>query len=358
MRLFYVIVVGLLCWLQTSQVSANPYVVIDSFTVSESVPITDIVEDEWDSPIKNGDTAFSYNWAEIGATYKGFGLGYLARYDYELEYSKDTAEFYHLVNNKKALPIGKEFNLLLVAKHTYSEGLRLSYQFQIHKELEFTIGGSYLKGLKLTEGKLSGSATAIAKNDYDFKADVNYYYSKDVLFKRKVKTPEGVGYSIDTQLNWNVWRDLSMHLQIVDLVGSIYWNNTPNTTAVATSDIKEYDENGYVKYNPVLKGNMPNQDFTQKLNPRVNLQFNYAIDSSAKLLGQIYNFEPGSFYQIGGEYAFKPQNRVQILYMFDTNAVSLGYVGKYLEFGITSDSFNIEKSYIFALKLNVHLQFI
>ncbi|MGD8939010.1 MAG: hypothetical protein PVJ72_06500 [Gammaproteobacteria bacterium] len=357
MRLLLVNVVGLLCWLQTSLVSANPYIVIDSFTRSESVPISDIVDDEWDSPIKNGDTAFSYNWAEIGATYKGFGLGYLSRYDYELKYSRDTAEFYHLVNNKKALPIGEQFNLLLIAKQIYSEGLRLSYQFQINKQLEFTIGGSYLKGLKLTEGKLSGAATAIAEKDYDFKADVNYFYSKDVLFKRKVNSPEGVGYSIDTQVNWNVLRDLSMRLQIVDLVGSIYWSDAPNTTAIATSDIKEYDEDGYVKYKPVLKGNRSYQDFTQKLDPRVNLQFNYAFNSSAEVVGRIYRYEPGTFYQLGGEYAFNPSDRVQILYMFDTNAVSLGYVSKYLEFGITSDSINVNKSYILAIKLNAHVDF-
>ena len=350
------IVISLLCCFKVSLAAANPYLVLDSFSRSESVPITDAV-DKWETPIKEGDNAFTYNWAEIGATYKGFGLGYLSRYDYELEYSHDTAEFYHLVNNKQPLTAGKQYHLHLVAKHTYSDGLRFSYHFQFNKQLQFTIGAAYLKGSRLTDGKLDGTATVLAGNDYDFTADVDYFYSKDVLFGRKVDSPDGTGYSIDTLVQWNLSPVLTAQLKIVDLIGRMYWNNAPNTTASAASDIKEYDQDGYVKYNPVLSGYETNQNFTQKLHPQVNLQFNYSIDSSIGLVGRIYNFEPGNFYQVGGEYAVNAGNRVKILYMLETSAVSLGYTGKYLDLEVTSDSFEIEKSYIFALKLNAHVDF-
>lgn len=357
MRIITAVIAGLLCSFSILSVSANPYFVIDSFSHSESVPIKDATEN-WESPIKDGDDAFTYNWAEIGATYKAFGLGYLARYDYNLEYSQDTAEFYHLVNNKKSLPIGEQYNLHLVAKQTYSEGVRLSYHFRFNKQLDITIGGSYLKGLRLTDGSLSGTATAIAENDYNFSANVDYYYSEDVLFDRKVDSPNGVGYSIDSLINWSVGHQFKMHLGITDLIGRMHWSNAPNTTAVATSDTKEYDEDGYVKYNPVLSGYETNRDFTQKLDPRFNLQLNYSIVSRIGLVGQIYKFHPDTFYQLGGEYAFNASNQGQILYMFETNAISLGYIGKYFQFKIMSDSIDFDKSYIFAIKLNVHLQFI
>jgi hypothetical protein len=352
-----VLIAGLPCSFIVPPVSANPYLVLDSFSHSESVPITDAIGD-WENPIKDGDKAFTYNWAEIGATYKAFGLGFLSRYDYELQYSPGTAEFYHLVNNKKSLPLNKQYNLDLAAKHTYSEGVRLSYCFQFKKQLEITIGGSYLKGLRLTDGRLRGTATAIAENDYDFNANVDYYYSEDVLFDRKVDKPDGVGFSIDSLINWRIRQKLNMRLAITDLIGRMYWSNAPNTTATATSATKDYDEDGYVKYNPALSGYETNRDFTQKLYPRVNLKFNYSLDSKTDLVGQIYNFHPGSFYQVGGEYAFNANNRGQILYMFDTNAISLGYMGKYFQFDIMSDSFNIDKAYLFAFKLNVHIHFI
>ena len=343
-------------WFVTS-VSANPYLVIDSFTHSESVPIIDIVEDKWETPIKDGDNAFSYNWAEIGATYKGFGIGYLSRYDYEIEYSTDTAELYYLVNNKKDLPIDKQYDLFLSAKHLYSEGVRLSYRFQFNKQLELTIGGSYLKGLLLTEGKISGTATVLAENDYDFTADVNYYYSEDVMFDRKVESPDGVGYSIDTQVKWNVTRDLTMRLGVVDLIGRMYWTDAPNTTAKASSATKEYDEDGYVKYNPVLSGYETNQDYTQTLNPRAKFQVNYSVHSNAAIVGRVYKFEPSTFYQIGGEYIINKNNQLQIFYMFETNAISLGYTGKYIEYELTRDSLDIDKSYILAVRLYAHVEF-
>jgi hypothetical protein len=350
------VVAGVLCSFSISPIAANPYLVIDSFSLSESVPISDAMGD-WESTVREGDKAFTYNWAEAGATYKAFGLGYLTRYDYALKYSPETAEFYHLVKNKKSLPLDRQYELELAAKHTYSKGLRLSYYFQFNEQLEVTIGGSYLKGVRLTDGALRGIATAVAENDYDFNANVDYYYSEDVLFDRKVDTPDGVGYSIDSLINWRIRRDLNMRLAVIDLIGRMYWSNAPNTTATATSATKEYDEDGYVIYKPTLSGYETNRDFTQTLDPRINLQLNYSLDSRTDLVGQVSKFHPRAFYQIGGEYAFNAGNRGQFLYMFETDAFSLGYIGKYFQVSLMSDAFNINKAYIFAFKLNVHLHF-
>lgn len=349
-----ILIAGLTYSLNVLPVSANPYLVLDSFSHSESVPISDAVGD-WESPLKDGDNAFTYNWAEIGATYKDFSLGLLSRYDYELQYSPETAEFYHLVNNKKSLPLNKQYHLDLTAKHTYSEGVRLSYGLRFNKQLEIRIGGSYLKGLKLTDGRLRGTASAIAENDYDFNANVDYYYSEDALFGRKVNKPNGVGFSIDSLINWTIRPKFNVHLAITDLIGRMYWSDAPNTTATATSATKEYDEDGYVKYNPVLSGYESNHDFTQKLYPRFHMQLNYSLDSGTNLVGQIFNCHPGTYYQLGGEYAFNADNHGQILYMLETNAISIGYVGNYFQFNLMSDSFNIDKAYLFAIKMNVLL---
>lgn len=345
-----------LSWLLPMSVCANPYIVMDLRAHNDAVPVKGATGG-WQDPAQGSDTAFTHNWGEIGATYKGFGLGILKRYDFELEYTPDTAEFYSLVSNKKPLTTGKQYNLSLAARHMYSEGVRFSYQHKFSNRFEYSIGGSYLKGLWLTEGRLSGYATVVAENDYDFAVDVDYFYSEDALFDRKIDSPDGQGYSIDTLVDWNVWRELNVRLKIVDLIGRMYWKDAPNTTAVASSDVKEFDEDGYVKYNPVISGYETNRDFTQKLNPQIILHFAYPVAKSTELIVQIYSIKPGDYYQLGGSYAIDANNTVQILYMFDTNAVSIGYDSKFVQIHFTSDSFDFDKAHTLGLKLNAHIEF-
>lgn len=349
-------VVGGLAWLVSITASANPYVVVDLLAHNDAVSIDDTVHG-WKGSIEDGNKAFTHDWVEIGANYKGIGVGILQRYDFELEYSPDTARFYHLVNNKKPLPTGKQFDLFLAARHTYSKGLRFSYQRRINQRFAFSLGWTYLKGLRLTEGQFKGKATALADNDYDFTADVDYFYSKDVLFERKVDPPDGEGYSIDTSVDWKIWRDLSVHLKVIDLIGRMYWINAPNTTAVASSDVKEYDADGYVKYNPVLSGDETARNFTQKFHPQITLRLSYPACKSIDLIGQAYSIKSADYYQLGGSYYINAANTVRALYMFETNAFTLGYDNKYVQFAITSDSLNINTAHTLGISLTVQVLF-
>jgi hypothetical protein len=216
---------------------------------------------------------------------------------------------------------------------------------------------SCLKGLKLTEGQFNGSAVATAENDYDVAADVNYYYSEDVLFERNVNAPNGRGYSLDFDLDWSFLSDYYLQLKVRDLIGKIYWTDAPNTTAVASNDIKEYDENGYVIYNPVLSGYETYRDFTQELTPQINLQLGYRLTSNVGLLTKVYSIKPTNLYQLGGDYRINSNNRVQLLYIFEVNAISIGYNSKFFNFSITSDSFDLSQAYTFGFTITANIVF-
>lgn len=329
-----------------------PYFVIDTFSYSEPYSIHNAINGG-EEPFTGGDTALTHNWGEIGVTYKKFGIGFVQRYDTDLQFSEDTAEFYHLINNRLTLPEGREFELSLEAKQYRTEGIRLSYTFDLLKKTRLNVGLSYLKGLELTDGSAQGYATILDYGDYNFQFDVDYYYSKDFLFERKVDSPQGQGYSLDFFFDWGITQNLNFKLRGIDVIGKLYWENAPNTTATATSAIKQYDRNGYVIYQPVLSGYESNYNFTQELKAQFKALLDYEWNSKLALLGQAYSFYTENFYQLGLRYSFNATSNMRALYMFETEAVSIGYEMKYFNVLITSDSFNVDEAHTFAFSLNI-----
>jgi hypothetical protein len=329
-----------------------PYLVLDSFSYSEPYSINNALNGGQD-PFVRGDSALTHNWAEIGASYKKFAVGYLNRYDYDLRFSEDTAEFYHLINNRKPLPLGREYDLSLSVKHYRTEGVRVSYTFDPLKSLRLNVGLSYLKGVTLTDGSAQGNATILDQGDYDFRFNVDYYYSQDLLFERKVQEPQGQGYSLDFAFDWAISPKVGLNVRAVDVIGQINWQDAPNTRATASSAVKQYDSNGYLIYQPVLSGYELNNDYTQQLKPQIKALLAYQWNSDFALLGQAYRFYYDNFYQLGLRYALSSKVDLRTLYMFETDAVSLGLNTKYFNLMITSDSFNIDKAHTFALSINI-----
>ena len=334
----------------------SPYLSLHTFTYSEPITIQNILNDSSDS-FTGGEDALTHNWAEIGATYNNFGVGILSRYDYDLEFSEDTAEFYYLIENKKSLPQGRVFDLYLETKHTQSDGVRFSYTHTFKRNINVNIGLSYLRGVWLTEGKAQGQGVALTENDYDFQFDVNSYDSEDMIFERKIDSPEGTGYSIDFSLDWEVNQQWEFNLRVIDLIGRMYWEYAPYTTAVASSDNKEYDDDGYLIYKPVLSGYEGNADFTQELKPQIKALVNYQWNNKFAALGQLYSFYTANFYQLGLGYSFNQKSLLSMLYMFETNAITIGYEMQYFQFMITSDAFQFDDANTFALSLNATIKF-
>lgn len=343
-------------WSPVTLAGVQSYLTLHSFTYVEPIAIQDAFHNNT-KHFDGGETALTHNWVEIGAAYNSFGVGLVGRYDYELEFSKDTAEFYYLTNNKKPLHQGREYNLDLDAKYIQSTGVRFSYAYALNPNTNINVGVSYLTGVRLTDGSIHGRALALAQNDYDFQFDVNYFYSKDSLFDRDVTPPDGNGYSIDLAMDWDITQNLATNLRIIDLIGRIYWNNAPYTTAVANSDVKEYDQNGYVIYNPVLSGFEDNRNYAQKLNPQVNALVSYHWSYRLAALAQAYSFKAADFYQLGIRYDFSDTSHISALYMLETGAVSLGYKMQYFDILITSDSLDTDKSHTFGLTVNISTAF-
>lgn len=345
-------IIVFICLLLIEGVVAYADVYFDTslFAYSEPVTIKGAMTG-WEGPFSGGRAALTHNWIETGVAYQKWKFGFIKRFDYELGFSQDTADFLYRIENKQPLQAGKTYQLDLTARHTYSEGLRLSQEFEPAAGLNLVLGVAYLRGLRLTEGTFKGSATALSESDYDFQFDVDYFYSKDALFDREVQPPDGEGYSIDLSLAWQPVADFGAVLQIKDLYGLIYWENAPRTTATALSDVKEYDENGYVIYRPVLSGRESNENYTQKLPRKIAMQADYRILAKTHLVGRIYYTKVVTLTQGGVEYSLTDSSRLQLLYMFETSAVTLGYKKKDVYLALTSDSTEFNTAHTFGLNM-------
>ena len=350
------LLLSLFLWTPVCLAGTAPYVVIDLFTYSEPVTVADVINNR-NGEFSGGEIALTHNWAEVGATYNNFGIGILGRYDYDLEFSEDTAEFYYLINNKKPLPTGRMFDLSLDAKHTHSEGVRLSYLYQLNKKTNITLGLSYLRGVWMTEGNAQGQGVALAENDYDFEFNVDYYYSEDLILERRVDAPSGDGYSIDFALDWTVVNNLNLNLRIIDLLGRIYWDYAPFTTATATSDVKEYDDDGYLIYQPVLSGYETNADFTQVLQPQIKALLNYRWTPRLSAEAAIQSYHVADFYQLGLRYYFGTTSSISTRYTFDTHAISIAYNMRYFNIMLISDALDFIEAHTLGLSLNAGFHF-
>jgi hypothetical protein len=328
----------------------RPYVSVQSITYSQPIAI-DALDKHWNAPFKGGETALTYNKAETGVAWKDWQLGIFRRYDYLLEFSRQTAELFYLTENHLPLEVGKEYPLHIEARHHVSRGLRLGFRHKMNPSLSLAVSASYLQGLALTDGQLNGTAQATAEKDYDFQFNTDYAYSRDVLFERHVNAPQGNGYSLDLKLDWQPNRFFSGRLFIVDLMAKIYWNNVPYTTATATSDVKTYDDDGYVRYHPSISGLESNRDLIQDLPRKIFLEANYQWTQELGLIAQVQDFEIQRFTQLGADWTLQKRHKIMTLFNIQAKALTLGYQHEQFLIELASDAFKFNRARYLSLKL-------
>jgi len=344
----------LLLFIMATHVSASefePYVNAQSFFYSQPVPVKSIIG-HWQPPFKEGNKAVTFNKAEMGIRWRNWQFGILNRYDYQLEFSSQTAEFIYLTKNRLPLEVGKEYELRIKALHNHSRGLRLGYQHKLSPKLGVGLAASYLQGKTLTDGNIQGTAQVTAENNYDFQFDADYFYSRDVLFERDTKLPKGYGYSLDFSVDWQANERLSAQLDIIDLVGKMFWIDAPFTTATASSATKTFDEDGYVLYKPTISGLESNKNFTQTLPRKIFLSSEYQWAPNIGLLAELQDYGVARFLSAGAGHCYNHNNCFQGLYNITAKALSLRYQGHGLRAEVASDQLNLNRARYFVIQLS------
>jgi len=257
---------------------------------NQIVSIRELFHD-WEGPFSPHNT----NKAVIsGETSLSFGrnqwrLSYLRRIELFLWANRGLVELAWYDKNKVPFPMNLTYPLHMEGDGFEAHGLKLSYgkafSYLENKEVGCGVAISFLRGIRMQKLFLEGQAQVVGSKDYDYSGFMNYYYNHNYLYDRDdADIGHGNGISFDIGIGLDITQRLSMGLLLHDIWGQIWWQDVPYTYAQFDSQNKEYDENGYVEYNPRITGRESEADYKQRIQPKTNLCLNYHLEDWAFLI--------------------------------------------------------------------------
>jgi len=237
-------------------------------------------------PNSGKNIAFINHRADIGMLFDTIYIGYAFRSDIFISTDKSTLDILNLVNSKKDLPLNHQYNIDLDAYGFSSDNLIFSKEFDIisNKSKEFRVYGGFsiIRASKLQEGRVVANANIVSKKEYDFDGLIDYYYTDNSIYDLDVEEATGYGYSLNFGLFYR-YNKHSILFLAEDFTSNIYWQNVAYSQVNITSNKKEYDSNGYVKYKPSISGYELYRDYTQKLKSNLKLEYKYQYSSHIDL---------------------------------------------------------------------------
>ncbi|MCG8669982.1 MAG: hypothetical protein MI867_11255 [Pseudomonadales bacterium] len=305
-----------------AQQGFSPYFVIDSFTLSETVPIKSALNDWEGNTFTRGKRQWTHNWLEAGIRYNHFSIGELRRVDYDLRFSKDLAEIYWRTSNKKEFEADQPYYARLQVNSFKAKGIRFAFHHEF-EQLKYSIGISWLKANEFYDGKIVGDIFSTSETEYNFDLALDYHYTEDRLFDRVVDEPDGEGFSFDITLNYS-WQQHNFHLRVKDLYGKIIWYDAPFTTGQAGSDRNDTDEDGFVIVNPTLSGfeGITNK-YEQKLEPLSTIEYRFALNDEWQL-GLMNKTQYGHSIQ-GANVSYGQNVKFNLGYWLDSEIIQAGF---------------------------------
>jgi len=336
---------------QAYAASLQPYFIVDSQAHSDTVSISDALDDWEGDDFTSGKQQWAWSWLEIGVKYQHWGVGFVQRSDFDLRFSKDTAELYWRSANKKPLPLGRAYSTALDANGLKASGLRLMFADAWGESAHYSFGLSYLRATYILDGSMGGAANVVNESDYEFELLIDYHYTEDSLFDRTVDEPSGQGFAIDAEFNYQFSEATSIDIQVRDLFANVYWSESPYTEGRATSERKEYDENGYVSINPALTGfEGIDSQYVQRLSPRWHAQLSHSFIGPYGALLQYRHQYGRSLFALGATLSVG-QGAVSSSYWPMQNLIEIDWRYRKLRFSIAADQ--LDKSELKSVWLSM-----
>ncbi|MCK5662383.1 MAG: hypothetical protein KAI17_02805, partial [Thiotrichaceae bacterium] len=289
-----------------------------------------------------GDKALSVSRMTLGFEYKKYSFETIVRDDSYYDFDNETAQFIYLTNNKIPLENGKDYALYIKPDKSSSVGLRFGINQDITPRLKLSGFVSILKATDLVYGELNGHAMAINSNDYDFFFSSELYYEDDPLFERETDAISGFGYAIDLIVDYTINDKWRINLELLDVVGELSFDDAPYTSAEATSDIKVFDENGYLTYDPVISGVELNKDFVYQFNMQTHLSVSYQLSDKNNLVFEHYRLA-GFDYQKLSLLQKIGRNQVSWILIPELSTAGIKFEHPNFSIGVETDSLDYKK---------------
>lgn len=331
--------------------SAKLYFKQESFIDSQALPV-EFAYKKWDVPYQAGTLTQGFLRTESGYRDGNQSIGIIYRFDIQAKYTAETIKWLHQIKNKTPLSEDNEYDIFLDIKYFKAWGVNFDYVFKPTHFLTVIPNLAILRAHYLTDGILQGNAVAINEKDYDFDLGVDYYYTRDELFNRRVSPPTGWGFSFDLDLQARPTDNMSIKLKVYDLLSYLFWNSAPRTIAQADSSTKNYDLNGYLNFEPVLTGKESNEGFTQRLTPRAILQSEYTINR-LMLNPQVMFTALKNYYFFDTGFLVTNSQWLIIGTEATTNALKLAYKTNTFKFEVLTNSLNTQKIHTLVVNLSL-----
>ncbi|MDH5378399.1 MAG: hypothetical protein OEX00_08755 [Gammaproteobacteria bacterium] len=304
--------------------AASVFVKQENWHYSGSTPL-EFFDKGWSiEPVNGADYSEGYSVSQTGVEHLGFRFGVIQKAEVSVSHSKDFIDLLYSIKREDKLTIGRNYQLEIDANVIRATGLLFGYRYSTENWGAISVSYSQLESTEFYYGSWKGHAQSIAENDYDFRMDVDYYYQKDVLFDRKIEMTEGGGYTIDLEYRWES-DQLDILLRLDNVTSKIVWPKAPHTKAVADNNTKEYNENGYVIFRPLLNGNETNDVLAQQLPKRTFLNVDF-VELPQRLFVHLLCTPFNCYPKMGAGYSWR-SSLYRVSYEPITESVGFGIEG-------------------------------
>ena len=316
---------------------------LDSFSWSEPVTIDAAIND-WQGAFFNGQRQFSHTRFDFGLRFQNWEISAQYRRDISLRFTRDTAEYYYLSRNHIAVDPERRFSIDLRARQAETLGIRLGSIGHRWHRIELSSGISLFRAKQLIDGYIQGTERNV---------DVDYLYSKDVLFERDVPPPDGYGVSLDLSLNWSNSHGTTINIAAVDLPGFINWQHAPFTRATANIDQSHIDEQGYLTVEPLVSGiEGSRSNYWQHLHPQLHLAVTHRLSHSINALFD-YRYLDQNHFTAAGVEATARGNTFGIRYRAATGTIDICFGRAGMRLSIGADSIPLKDSRSLWLRFEI-----
>jgi hypothetical protein len=329
------------------------FVRADSIAFSEPYPVYSTFTD-LNAGSKPGDTAFTHDQVDIGASYGPWTLASIKRYDFYLSFHPDAAELLYRGENDLPVERNRQYTINTLWNHASSTGLKASYTFNPHDRLKLRLAASFLRAEDLLHGSVAGASVIDANEDFGGDVILDYRYSRDGLLDRQVDEPDGNGYAVDVYVNWRASERLTIAVAAEDWLNAIRWRDAPFTQAALTSSTVSLDDNGSISTTPLLSGTEGYRDFTQKLPVRTSISMLYRANRQIEVVVQALNVESLNLPAIGVRYHRAPDKSWALAYDSAARAVTMSLETGWWHVSVGLDHLNVEKAHFVSIGAGVH----
>ena len=339
-------------WPSDSGKSGTFYSNIESYTFSEISPIYQFFKDLEGPPISGGEKAFTINQAELGYKYSNFDIAFISRYQNTLNFTNDTAYVFYADKNKVDINNSKDYSIFMDANYIQTDGIRLGYSYGLLDTFKVSSYVSYLQASKLTDGQLWGSLNATDQQEITGDLYLNYTYTDDVFFERELSDIDGEGYSLDIGFTWTPFDRLQIKGDAKDFYNKITWNQQHYTTAEASTNRVQFDNNGFLDVQPALRWREHEVNHFQVLPRRLLGQIRY--EYSDKIIPEIkfHRIDRYNTSLIGFNYLSGTNTALSFFYDIIAESIFIGIKSRYVKFGISSESLSYKRSENFYLNFS------